>query len=82
MFPGASAAATVIGTGVHTIAYYARDAAGSVDDGATIDGQRNSRPSMARVRIDGDAPTVAFLPSIHPDDPELIEARVRSAFGP
>ena len=28
------------------------------------------------VRIDRDPPAVAFLPSTHPNDPELIEARV------
>jgi hypothetical protein len=73
---GASTSATVIRSGVHTIAFYARDAAGNVDDGATANGWRNPPPSIALVRIDLDPPAVAFLPSTHSDDPELIEARV------
>jgi hypothetical protein len=73
---GAVAGATVIGSGVHAVAYYARDAAGNVADGATANGQRNPPPSLAWVRIDRDPPAIAFLPSTHPDDPELIEARI------
>jgi hypothetical protein len=74
--PGADASATVIGEGTHSISYYARDAAGNVDDGATANGRRNPQPRRALVRIDRWPPSVAFLPSTHPEDPELIEARV------
>jgi hypothetical protein len=76
---GASTGATVIRSGVHTIAFYARDAAGNVDDGATANGRPNAPPLIAWVRIDLEPPAVAFLPSTHPDDPELIEARVTDA---
>jgi hypothetical protein len=74
--PGASAGATVIPDGVHTISYYARYAAGNVADGAIANGRVSPQPAVAVVRIDREPPTVAFLPSTHPDDPELIEARV------
>jgi len=73
---GDSVTATVIGAGVHTVAYYARDAAGNVDDGGGGGGQPNRAPAMAVVRIDPDPPRVAFSNSQNPRAPETVEARV------
>jgi hypothetical protein len=72
--PGASVTTTVIGSGVHTIAYYARDAVGNVDDGATVNGRRNRPPATTVVKIDREPPRLAFAASQRPGDPELIEA--------
>jgi hypothetical protein len=72
---GASARATVVGNGVHTVAHYARDAAGNANDGGSTNGHPNAPPSTARVRIDRDPPSVAFIGSADPREPELIEAR-------
>lgn len=77
--PGATTSVTVFGSGVHDVAYYARDAAGNADDGAVVNGRRDPLPETATVRIDRDPPRVAFLPSTHPDEPELLEARVADA---
>jgi hypothetical protein len=57
----------VAGQGSHTVAYYARDAAGNIGDGD---------PRTAIVRIDEGAPTVAFVRSQDPAEPERIEATV------
>ncbi len=73
---GDSAGAVVIGDGVHTVAHYARDAAGNVDDGGISNGHRNAPPPVALVRIDREPPHVLMVGSRGPDDPELIEARV------
>jgi hypothetical protein len=73
---GGSVEATVIASGVHAIAYYARDAAGNVDDGALANGHPDPPPREAILRIDRDPPAVAFAGSVDPLDPELIEARV------
>src|SRR5262249_37530266 len=73
---GASVEMTVIASGVHAIAYYARDAAGNVDDGALANGRPNPPPREAVLRIDRAPPAVAFTGSVDPLDPELIEARV------
>ena len=73
---GATARATVIGNGVHTVAYYARDAAGNVNDGDSTNGHANAPPSAVPVRIDRDPPTVAFTGAVDPSEPELIAARV------
>jgi hypothetical protein len=73
---GDSVSAAVIGEGVHDIAYYARDAAGNIDDGAGGGVKPNPPPSTAVVRIDRDAPAASFLNSQNPEDPELIEVRV------
>ncbi|HWW67291.1 MAG TPA: hypothetical protein VNY83_04850 [Solirubrobacterales bacterium] len=71
---GDSVSAAVIGEGVHKIAYYARDAAGNVNDGS---GEGlPQQPSTAVVRIDRAAPAAAFVNSQNPEDPELIEVRV------
>ena len=45
---GDEVTATVIASGVHTVAYYARDAAGNVDDGADSNGRPNPRPRRRR----------------------------------
>jgi hypothetical protein len=73
---GNVAETTVIGEGIHHVAYYGRDAAGNVNDGATLNGEANHPPSVAMVRIDRTAPRVAFANSQGPDDPELIRVRV------
>lgn len=73
---GDSVSTAVIEPGVHTVSYYARDAAGNVNDGAHSNGNDNNPPSTALVRIDRDAPRVAFLNLQDPADPELIRARV------
>jgi hypothetical protein len=71
---GGSVAATVIESGIHAIAYYARDAAGNVADGSFGNGQPNPAPAEAVVRIDREPPHVAFANSQDPADPERIEA--------
>lgn len=76
---GDSTAATVISAGVHRIAYYARDAAGNVNDGSTANGKENVAPATATVRIDRDAPAASFANSQHPGDPELIRVRIRDS---
>ncbi len=68
--------ATVIGDGVHTVAYYARDAAGNANDGGSTNGIANERPATAAVRIDRGSPSVAFANFQSPLDPETIEVRV------
>ena len=76
---GDSVSATVIAPGVHTVAFYARDAAGNVNDGADVNGRANAAPSTTTVRIDREPPAVVFAGSADPEDPELIEARVSDA---
>jgi hypothetical protein len=73
---GASVEATVIAEGAHTVAFYARDAAGNVDDGATANGLSNRSPSTALVRIDRGEPAVSFVAHQDPRDPELIRVQV------
>lgn len=73
---GDSVSTAVIEPGVHTVAHYARDAAGNVNDGGRGNGQPNRLPSLATVRIDRVAPQVAFLNSQNPNSPETIGARV------
>jgi hypothetical protein len=72
---GDTATAWVGGSGVHTVAFYARDAAGNVAGGA---GQ-GPPPPTALVRIDETAPEVEFAPAQDPADPERIEATVTDA---
>ncbi len=76
---GSSARTTVIGEGVHEIAYYARDAVGNVDDGSSSNGVPNASPSTALVRIDRSPPDVSFDNSQNPRDPELIQVKVRDS---
>ena len=73
---GDRVAASVIAEGAHRVAYYARDAAGNVDDGATVGGVRDRAPREAWVRIDRTPPRAAFPNSQDPRDPELIRARI------
>lgn len=73
---GDSVSTTVIESGTHTIAYYARDAAGNVDDGGTANGHPNREPERAVARVDREPPRVAFANSQDPADPERIEAHV------
>jgi hypothetical protein len=68
--------ATVIASGIHSVAYYARDAAGNVADGGTSNGRPNHSPPTAIVAIDREPPRVAFAGAQDPLDPERIEARV------
>jgi hypothetical protein len=76
---GDTVATTVIGSGIHTVAYYGRDAAGNVDDGGNSNGWSNRPPATAVVRIDRDAPMLAFSSAQDPADPERIEARAFDA---
>lgn len=66
---GHRASTVIAAEGVHTVAYYARDAGGNVSGGA------GGTPSKL-VRIDRSPPRVAFAASLDPSDPELLEARV------
>jgi hypothetical protein len=77
--PGDSVSATAIESGVHSIAFYARDAAGNVADGGTLNGRQNHEPETAVARIDREAPQLAFASSQDPGDPEAIEARIGDA---
>lgn len=72
---GDAVATTVISSGVHTVAWYARDAAGNVNDGSVSNGLPNRAPRTAVVRIDREPPAVVFAPAQDPADPELIVAR-------
>ncbi len=72
---GGTVSATVIDSGVHTVAYYARDAAGNVADGGFTNDQPNRRPATTSVRIDRAPPALAFSSSQDPKTPEMIEVR-------
>lgn len=76
---GDSVSTAVIESGAHTVAYYARDAAGNVDDGGTVNGHRNHEPETAVVRVDREPPRVAFANSQDPGDPERIVALATDA---
>ncbi|HXV05334.1 MAG TPA: hypothetical protein VFP23_05455 [Solirubrobacterales bacterium] len=73
---GGSVSATLIAEGAHEVVYYARDAAGNVDDGGTANGRPNVAPQTAVVRIDRSAPGIAFANRQDPGEPESIRARV------
>jgi hypothetical protein len=73
---GGSVATSVIDEGTHRIAYYARDAAGNVDDGAQSNGIADRAPRTAWVRIDRTPPTVAFANSQDPRDPDLLRVKI------
>jgi hypothetical protein len=77
---GAGVSATVIASGVHTVAYYARDTAGNVADGATGNGRTNPPPATTTVRIDREPPRLAFAVAPNARDPELIEARAEDRY--
>ena len=73
---GATVATVVVAEGTHRVAYYARDGAGNVDDGAWTNGVAGRSPRTATVRIDRTPPSVAFAGSQDPRDPELVRARI------
>jgi hypothetical protein len=82
---GDEVSATVIASGIHSVAYYARDAAGNVADGGVSNGRPNHAPATATVAIDREPPRVAFTGAQDPLDPERIEARASdslSGLGP
>ena len=74
--PGGSVLAGVVDEGVHRIDYYARDAAGNVDDGAWTNGIADHAPRTAVVRIDRTPPRLAFANAEDPRDPELLRVRI------
>lgn len=68
---GDEAATIIAGSGVHSVAASARDAAGNVR------GEDSESPPLSvPVRIDEAPPTVSFVRAGDPGDPELIEASV------
>jgi hypothetical protein len=69
---GDSISTWISGSGLHQVAYFARDAAGNVADGA----QGGSLPATATVRIDEEPPRVLFAARQDPAEPERIEATV------
>ena len=69
---GDSVSTWVSGSGTHSVAYFARDAAGNVADGAL----GGPLPERATVRIDEDPPQVLFAAAQDPAEPERIEATV------
>jgi hypothetical protein len=69
---GDTATTWVSGSGVHNVAFYARDAAGNVAGGSP----QAPAPKTALVRIDETPPEVEFAPAQDPTDPERIEATV------
>lgn len=69
---GDSVPTWVSGSGIHRVAYFARDAAGNVADG-TLGGPV---PATTTIRIDEDPPRVLFAPRQDPAEPERIEATV------
>lgn len=71
---GDAVSAWVSGSGVHQISFFARDAAGNVNDGAL-----GPSPATATVRIDEEPPQVLFAPAQDPAEPERIEAAVNDS---
>jgi hypothetical protein len=69
---GAAVSTWVGGSGIHTVRFYGRDAAGNVGDG----GPGSPSPQTASVRIDEEPPRVEFAAAQDPADPERIEAYV------
>jgi hypothetical protein len=64
---GNRASAWISGSGIHSVAYFARDAAGNLAETAYESGA---------VRIDEDPPAVAFAAAQDPAEPERVEAFV------
>jgi len=75
MAAGDAATVWVGGSGIHTVSFYARDAAGNVAGGSP----QTPPPQTALVRIDETPPEVEFAPAQDPADPERIEATVIDA---
>ena len=72
--PGAAASATVAGEGIHSVAYWARDAVGNAGDGSL------PSPTRRRRRCGSTKPTrPCASPPPDPADPERIEATVADA---
>jgi len=69
--PGDSVSTWISGSGVHQVSYFARDAAGNVDDGAL-----GPAALTATVGIDEGPPQVLFAAAQDPAEPERIEATV------
>jgi hypothetical protein len=74
--PGATAIASVIADGMHRIAFYARDAAGNVNDGGEDNGIANRPAQTTWFGIDRVPPGLAFANSQEPRDPELVHVRI------
>src|SRR3954469_7939354 len=72
---GDSVSTWVAGSGLHRVAYFARDAAGNVADGALGE----PPPATATLRIDEGPPRVLFAAAQDPAEPERIEATVADA---
>jgi hypothetical protein len=73
---GGTAGASVVEEGTHRIAYYARDLAGNVNDGAATNGIADREPGTASVRIDRTPPSIAFANAEDPRGPELLRVRI------
>ncbi|HET9677452.1 MAG TPA: hypothetical protein VFP21_08120 [Solirubrobacterales bacterium] len=69
---GGGASTVVAGDGLHQVAYFARDAAGNVNDGQL----GSPPPATATVGIDEAPPQVRFVAAQDPAEPERIEAVV------
>jgi len=69
---GSEVSALVTGNGLHRIAYFARDAAGNLNDSAL----GSPSPAVDTVGIDEVPPAVYFTPAQDPGEPERIEATV------
>ena len=69
--PGDEVSTWVSGSGAHQVSYFARDAAGNVNDGAL-----GPSPATATVPIDEAPPQVLFAAAQDPAEPERIEATV------
>ncbi|MGN6586061.1 MAG: hypothetical protein ACTHKT_01130 [Solirubrobacterales bacterium] len=69
---GDEASTVVAGNGLHQVSYYARDAAGNLNDGEL----GSPSPTATTVGIDEVPPWVRFAPSQDPREPERIEATV------
>ena len=73
---GPSVSASVIDEGLHRISYYARDAAGNLNDGGRSNGVTHQSPQTATVRIDRSPPSLSFANSQDPFDPELLRVKI------
>ena len=69
---GDSVSTWIAGSGLHRAAYFARDDAGNVADGAP----GGPLPATTTIRIDEDPPRVLFAAAQDPAEPERIEATV------
>jgi hypothetical protein len=74
---GPAVATAVIAEGVHSVAYFARDRAGNVNDGGRVNGIANRPAETATVRIDRTPPEAAFATALDPRRPESIRVQIR-----